>query len=230
MAEVQLNKDNGSLKDIQPVAFTRKQRVMLAVIPRLTAWLVTLLVVTWRYRDRQATNDDGTKVPVGITIPGPVDFAFWHCCLLACARRFRDKEIAILISQSFDGELIARTVELLGFIAVRGSSSRGGAAALRGMADAYKQGHRCAFTADGPRGPARVAKAGPVQLAELVGATWVGCFHAEPKSAWRLKSWDGFMVPKPFTTITFGWPRHVAPKIPQVQAALKEAERLAGGA
>ena len=94
-----------------------------------------------------------------------------------------------MISQSFDGELIARVVERLGFVAVRGSSSRGGAVGLRGMQMAYEQGRICAFTADGPKGPARVAKAGVVQLAELTGAPWVGTFHAQPQSFWKMKSW-----------------------------------------
>jgi lysophospholipid acyltransferase (LPLAT)-like uncharacterized protein len=205
------------------VAFTRKQRLMLAVIPRLTVCLVRLLGLTWRYRDITATNPDGSSVPVGITIPGPTDFAFWHCCLLACACRFRNKKIAILISQSFDGELIARTVELLGFIAIRGSSSRGGATALRAMAEAYANGHICAFTADGPRGPARIAKPGPVQLAEITNAKWIGVFHAQPASAWHLNSWDHFMIPKPFTTITFTWPQHVSPTLEALQQSLDEA-------
>jgi lysophospholipid acyltransferase (LPLAT)-like uncharacterized protein len=106
---------------------------------------------------------------------------------------------------------------------VRGSRSRGGAAGLKGMADAYRAGHRCAFTADGPKGPAMVAKAGPVQLAELVEATWIGAYHAEPTRAWRLKTWDSFIVPKPFSTVTFGWPAHVAPELGLVQAALDSA-------
>jgi lysophospholipid acyltransferase (LPLAT)-like uncharacterized protein len=94
---------------------------------------------------------------------------------------------------------------------------------LKGMAEAYAAGHRCAFTADGPKGPAMVAKAGPVQLAELTGATWIGAYHAEPDRAWRLKTWDSFVVPKPFSTVTFGWPAHVAPDLGLVQAALEEA-------
>jgi len=206
------------------VAFTRKQRLLLATIPPVTALLIRLLGLTWRYRDISATNPDGTTVPIGITIPGPVDFAFWHCCLLASACRFRNKDIAILISRSFDGELIARTVEHLGFIAIRGSSSRGGATALRSMAEAYNQGHRCAFTADGPKGPARIAKPGPVQLAQLVGAKWLGAFHAQPDSFWQLKSWDKFMIPKPFTTITFTWPQHASPdNLEALQATLNQA-------
>jgi lysophospholipid acyltransferase (LPLAT)-like uncharacterized protein len=191
---------------------------MLAVVPRLAALLIRVLGATLRYRDVNAPG-----VPNGHTVPGPVVFAFWHCSMLTCVHRFRNLDIAILISRSFDGELIARTVELLGFVAVRGSSSRGGASGLRGMQEAYAAGHRCAFTADGPRGPARVAKAGPVQLAELAGATWIGAYHAEPSRAWHLKSWDRFIIPKPFSTVTFGWPPYVKPELELVQKALDEA-------
>lgn len=184
--------------------------------------MIRVVGATLRYRDVNAPG-----VPNGHTIPGPVVFAFWHCSMLTCAHRFRNLGIAILISRSFDGELIARTVERLGFLAVRGSSSRGGAAGLKGMADAYAAGHRCAFTADGPRGPARVSKAGPVQLAELAGAPWIGAYHAEPSRAWRLKTWDSFVVPKPFSTVTFGWPAHVKPELELVQRALDEAVAMA---
>ncbi len=135
--------------------------------------------------------------------------------------------IAILISRSFDGELIARTVEKLGFVAVRGSSSRGAAAGLRGMMEAYGTGHICAFTADGPKGPWRVAKAGPAQLAKLTGAGWVGCFHAEPERAWRLRSWDRFAIPKPFSVVRFGWPPHVQPETEAVGQGLGQAVLLA---
>jgi len=195
--------------------------MMLAVVPRLAWLLIHALAATLRYRDANAPG-----VPCGQTVPGPTIFAFWHCSLLACAHRFRNLGIAILVSRSFDGELIARTVELLGFKAVRGSSTRGGASALRGMQQAYAEGRRCAFTADGPKGPARVAKAGPVQVAQLTGAGWVGAFHAEPSRAWRLRSWDGFMIPKPFCTVTFGWPAYVAPELEALQRAMDEAVRL----
>lgn len=202
--------------------FTPSQKLLLAIVPPLAALSIRLLGATLRYRDVNAPG-----VPNGHTLPGPVIFAFWHCTMLTCAHRFRNLGIAILISRSFDGELIARTVELLGFLAVRGSSSRGGVPALRGMAEAYEAGHRCAFTADGPRGPERVAKPGPVQLAQLTGAEWIGCYHAEPSRAWRLKSWDHFIIPKPFSTVTFGWPAHVGTSdMVAVQAALDEAVRL----
>lgn len=202
--------------------YSVSQRLTLAVVPPLAAVLIRLLGATLRYRDINAPG-----VPVGIEIPGPVVFAFWHRTLLVCAHRFRNKSIAILISPSFDGELIARTVEYLGFFPVRGSSSRGGAVGLRGMAEAYNAGHRTAITADGPRGPNMIAKPGVVQLAELTGAPWIGTYYALPDRRWELKSWDRFMIPKPFSTVTFTWPEHVHPDLAAVQQALDTAVAMA---
>ncbi len=194
------------------------KRLALAVVPTLAAWVIRLLGSTLHYVDRVEPG-----VTPGYKIPGPTVFAFWHRSLLACAYRFRGLDIAILISPSFDGELIARTVERLGFRAVRGSSSRGGAAGLRNMQLSYLAGHRCAFTADGPRGPAYCAKPGVVHLANSVGGrpvfgedgvqlptgTWVGCFYALPDKAWQLNSWDRFLIPKPFTRVVLAWPKHI---------------------
>ncbi len=203
--------------------FTWKQRLVLAIVPPLVACMVRALGATLRYRDVCAP---GTVA--GQLIPGRGIFCFWHSGTLICAHRFRDMGVAILISRSFDGELIARTVERLGFVAVRGSSSRGGATALRIMQEAYADGHKCAFTADGPRGPARVAKPGPVHLAELTSAAWIGAYHAEPSRAWYLKSWDRFAIPKPFATVTVGWAAHVGADLERLQRAMEEAVGLAG--
>jgi lysophospholipid acyltransferase (LPLAT)-like uncharacterized protein len=209
------------------------QRLTLAVVPPLAALVIRLLGMTLRYRDRCEPG-----VTPGYAIPGPTVFAFWHRSLLSCAHRFKNLDIAILISPSFDGELIARTVEMLGFKAIRGSSSRGGAAGLRNMQAAYVEGHRCAFTADGPRGPKFVAKPGAAQLANSVGeqglsgamGTWVGCFYALPERAWELKSWDRFMIPKPFSRVVLTWPAHVPAgevTTATVQAALDKAVAMA---
>ena len=199
---------------MRPV-YTPKQRILLALVPRLTALLIRLLGFTLRYRD---VADPG--VTPGQLIPGPTVFAFWHRSLLICAHRFRNLVIAILISSSFDGELIARTVELLGFRAIRGSSSRGGSTGLRNMQVAYAEGRICAITADGPRGPVFVAKPGAAQLAELAGAPWLGCFYALPDRAWELGSWDRFLIPKPFARVTLTWPAHI-PAAEVTSAALQ---------
>ena len=210
-----------------PSTYTTKQRIALAVIPPVAAGVIRLLGMTLKYED---VAEPG--VTPGYAIPGPTVFAFWHRSLLACAHRFKGLDIAILISASFDGELIARTVELLGFRAIRGSSSRGGAAGLRNMQAAYGAGHRCAITADGPRGPKFVAKPGAAQLAQSVGA-WAGCFYALPERAWEMRSWDRFMIPKPFSRVVLSWPQHipageVTPEA--VQAALDRAVAMAEAA
>ena len=212
------------MAEVQLGSYTTGQRVILAVVPRLASLLILALGATLRYEDVLAPG-----AVRGDLLPGPVVYAFWHRSLLACAYRFRGLGIAILISRSFDGELIARTVEHLGFIAVRGSSSRGGAVGLRRMAEAYAAGHRCAITADGPRGPAMRAKPGTAQLAQVARATWVGTFYALPQSAWVLKSWDRFLIPKPFARVVMAWPAHVLPEEEAIQGALNKAVAIAEG-
>jgi lysophospholipid acyltransferase (LPLAT)-like uncharacterized protein len=197
------------------VPYTVSQRLTLAIVPRLAALLIRLLGCTLRYEDCPEPG-----VIPGNQIPGPTVFAFWHRSLLIAAYRFRNLDIAILISRSFDGELIARTVELLGFKAIRGSSSRGGSIALRQMAEAYRAGHRCALTADGPKGPMMIAKPGTAQLAQLVGAP-VGAFYLLPDRAWELKSWDRFLIPKPFARVRILWPAHL-PAAEVTEAAVQQ--------
>ncbi len=220
--------------------YTPKQRILLAIVPGLAALLIRMLGITLRYRDIAEPG-----VTPGYAVPGPTVFAFWHRSLLVCAHRFRNLDIAILISPSFDGELIARTVELLGFRAVRGSSSRGGSTGLRAMQLAYAAGHRCAITADGPRGPVFVAKPGAALLAQSVippeppgassgstppAGTWLGCFYALPDRAWQLRSWDRFLIPKPFARVALTWPAHIpaAEVTPSsLQSALDRAVAMA---
>jgi lysophospholipid acyltransferase (LPLAT)-like uncharacterized protein len=206
------------------VPYTLTQRLTLAIVPRVAALLIRVVGATLRYED---VLTPGTTR--GDLIPGPTIFAFWHRSLLTCAHRFRNRDIAILISRSFDGELIARTVELLGFRAIRGSSSRGGASALRQIAEAYRAGHICAFTADGPRGPAMVAQPGPVHLAQLVDAPWAGTFYALPLSAWQLNTWDRFLIPKPFSRVLLTWPPHIPAAdltLATLQSTLNQAVQL----
>ena len=202
-------------------AYTLKQRIALAVVPRIASAVICCLGMTLRYED---VTDPGT-LP-GYDIPPPAVYAFWHRCLLASAWRFRKHGIHILISRSFDGELIARTVARLGFVAVRGSSSRDGAAGLRNLQRAYLAGNYCAITADGPRGPAQIAKPGVIQLAKLVDST-VGAIYVHPHSAWQVRSWDRFLIPKPFSRVTVAWVAPVDADQAAVQAALDHSVELA---
>ena len=129
----------------------------------------------------------------------PVIYPFWHRCLIPACFLWRHKKIAVLTSKSFDGEYIARILDKFGYTPVRGSSTRGGASGLLGMQKELESGQAVAFTIDGPKGPMYVAKPGPVLLARITGLPIV-CFHVALENPWVLtKSWDRFMIPKPFS-------------------------------
>lgn len=173
------------------------------MLPPLGAILIRLLGVTLR------VQEVGDLASHADAHPETRVYCLWHRSLLSIAYHFRKRKIAILISPSFDGELITRTIRRVGYTPVRGSSSREGASGLLRMQTALNgsNGSSCnyaAFTADGPRGPAYVAKPGAVKLAQSIGGG-VGIFYAAPQRAWVLRSWDRFLIPKPFSTIFLNW-------------------------
>ena len=130
----------------------------------------------------------------------PGIFPFWHRCILAATWLYRHQHLAVMTSLSLDGEYIARVIRRLGFMPVRGSSSRGGQRALLEMVKLLAKGNAVAFTIDGPRGPRYVAKRGPVPPARLSGAA-ITAFYVAVERAWVLKTWDGLVIPKPFSRI-----------------------------
>ena len=159
---------------------------------------------------------------VPATPPARGIFCFWHRCTLPAAWYFRRFRCSILISRSFDGELIARTLELLGYSTVRGSSSRGGAAGLIALREVLDSGMPVVFTADGPRGPIYQTKPGPIKLAVMSGQP-IGSFYLLPEHAWEMRSWDRFLVPKPFSRVVVSWARPVI--LPEAGTASPEEER-----
>lgn len=173
----------------------------LAIVPRLV-WLLLMIVGrTWRF---EVIAEEGVTPAFHGFTPSREIYCFWHQCVLPCAFYFRSTRATILISQSFDGELITRTLELFGFRAVRGSSSRGGREGLLALHRVLDEGAPAIFTADGPRGPIYKSKPGPIKLAQISGAP-IGSFHLQPEKAWTVRSWDRFLVPKPFTRIAVSW-------------------------
>jgi lysophospholipid acyltransferase (LPLAT)-like uncharacterized protein len=181
-----------------PRSFSLRQRFLLWLISWSAYLLVRLLGSTLRF---QITLEEGSLAD-GKRQALPGIYCFWHRAMIPSAYHFRNMQIAIMISRSFDGECIARIVQKLGFRPVRGSSSRGGAGALIGMREELELGHPAVFTADGPRGPLYVAKPGPVLLAQRTGYK-ICCFHVAVQRAWLLNSWDRMMIPKPFSRASF---------------------------
>ena len=210
--------------------FTLAQRLVLAVVPRLVWALFSLVGRTWRF---EVIAEEGvTPIPSGVKSP-PEIYCFWHQCVLPCTVYFSHSRAVILISQSFDGELITRILKLFGFDAVRGSSSRGSREGLLGLKHVIETGRTAIFTADGPRGPIYQTKMGPIKLAQLTGAP-IGAFYLLPEHAWVMPSWDRFLIPRPFTRICVSWARQTLvpadlapdqfePKRQELNAALERA-------
>ena len=141
-----------------------------------------------------------------------------------------------MTSRNFDGAWIARILQKFGFGTARGSTSRGGARALAQLRRDLVSGRPVAFTVDGPRGPARVVKAGVVFLAGLTEHPILP-YHIESDRHWTLNSWDLTQIPKPFSTVALviGEPIPVAgtddgtleAKSAEVHAALEALEQRA---
>jgi hypothetical protein len=210
--------------------FTFTQQRVLAVVPRLVWALLWIVGSTWRFEE---IAEEGVTPLLHGRGAGARIFCFWHQCVLPCAFYFPPSHATILISRSFDGELITRILNLFGFHAVRGSSSRGAREGLLGLKHVIESGQPAIFTADGPRGPIYQTKMGPIKLAQTTGAP-IGAFHLEPEHAWVMKSWDRFLIPKPFTRICVSWaawtevPTDLAteefePKRQQLNAAIERA-------
>jgi lysophospholipid acyltransferase (LPLAT)-like uncharacterized protein len=181
--------------------FSFGQRLVLAIVPRIVWALLWVVGLTWRYR---VIAEEGVTPVLFGQKAGAEIYCFWHQCVLPCTMYFRRTGAVILISRSFDGELITRILRMFGFGAVRGSSSRSAREGLMGLKHVIESGAPAIFTADGPRGPIYQTKMGPIKLAQLTGAP-IGAFHLQPERAWVMKSWDRFLIPKPFTRICVSW-------------------------
>ena len=171
--------------------------VLLRALGFGIAILVRVWIGTVRYRYRPlGENVD----PNRRNLRGRYIYAFWHENLLMPAYHYSRPDIWVLISQHADGELISEACRRLGFRTVRGSTTRGGAAAVRELLDVSSRGH-LGVTPDGPRGPRRRVQMGLIFLAAKTGLPVVPVGYAFD-GAWRMNSWDRFAVPRPWSGVT----------------------------
>lgn len=182
---------NNSLAE---AAYPLRRRLLLPLIAAAGALLVRLLCATVRYRN---SAEPGGPLDAN---ERPMIWAFWHRCLVVATHRFQGRDIAVLTSRSFDGEIISRIIEKFGYRAVRGSSRRGALAAVLGARRELAGGRAVAFTVDGPLGPLYEAKPGPIVLSRLTGVRIIA-FHIAVERAWMLGTWDRMLLPKPFSRV-----------------------------
>lgn len=182
-----------------PPQWSGRQRAILAGAKWLAPPLIVGLGATLRIR-----LPEGLPPEVESDPPRPAIYAFWHRYLLPIAWYLRHRGYGILVSQHFDGEWIGQAAARLGYVIFRGSSTRGGFAALYEMEAGLRRGVPVGFTVDGPRGPRYEAKPGAVYLAAATGLP-LYAIHVEMESAWEMKSWDRLQIPKPGSVVRGYW-------------------------
>jgi lysophospholipid acyltransferase (LPLAT)-like uncharacterized protein len=195
--------------------------------------VLQVLARTWRFRvvNAQAIGDLRAAKRNFI-------FSLWHGQLLPLLWHHRDEGVVLLISEHRDGELVARAAESLGYALVRGSTTRGADRALISIIRELQAGREVAITPDGPKGPAGKYAPGALIAAQKANSVILPVVAVADR-AWRLKSWDRFMIPKPFTriTIAYGKPtkvlaataREAAQEGVRFEALMSETIGKAGG-
>jgi len=191
------------------------------------------LARTWRFRIVNAQAIDDLRGAKRNFI-----FSLWHGQLLPLLWHHRDEGVVLLISEHRDGELVARAAQSLGYALVRGSTTRGADRALISVIRELQAGREVAITPDGPKGPAGKYAPGALIAAQRSDAAILPVVAVADR-AWRLKSWDRFMIPKPFARITVAYgqptkvlaptPRAAAEEGPRFEALMSETIGKAGG-
>ncbi|MDL2268365.1 lysophospholipid acyltransferase family protein [Desulfosarcina sp. OttesenSCG-928-A07] len=173
------------------------------IFPQAGLFLVKLISATYRLRMVDTDNEKDALAEYGSVV-----YTSWHQRFFPGITFFASrKPIAIMISQSRDGEMIARVVDVLGWHAIRGSSTRGGKQALKEARMLARKGYRIGHIVDGPQGPFGVIKPGLLAISQFSGAPILPVITSA-RRYWMFNSWDRFIVPKPFShvIIRFGAP------------------------
>jgi lysophospholipid acyltransferase (LPLAT)-like uncharacterized protein len=161
--------------------------------------VVRALGATWRLEWRGLEHLEAAR---GMS-PNVV-FAFWHGRLLVLSYSHRNRRIQVLASEHPDGDLMGRIIARLGFGHLRGSTTRGGARAIRDLSRSLRGGLDVGLTVDGPRGPRGVVQQGAIELGRLTGSAIVPVTNtARPRRI--VGSWDRFQLPHPFAAVAIAY-------------------------
>jgi len=158
--------------------------------------------LSWTWRVRVIEPDSLKK---SLEHNEGVVLAHWHgdeLALLSVVKRYR---IATIASQSKDGELMAKVLQWLGAKTSRGSSTRGGVQALKGLLRLVKDGGNCSFAVDGPKGPIYKVKPGVFELSRMIRGSVYAAGVATNRAIHFPKSWNKTYLPKPFAKVIIYW-------------------------
>jgi lysophospholipid acyltransferase (LPLAT)-like uncharacterized protein len=189
---------------------------------RLGAAFIQAIASTWRFR---SVNEEAYQAER--SAGRAVVLALWHGEMLPLLYYHRNREIAVLVSEHGDGEIIARILASFGFRLIRGSTSRGAARALIAVDRELDAGFDVGITPDGPRGPRHSVAPGAMLAAHRAGVRIVP-LAASASAYWQLGSWDGFMIPKPFARVTIAYGDPLMVQAESSREAGEKTEVLAG--
>ena len=196
--------------------------LLLRVIPPLAALLIKALMLSCRVvkvvgmeKVREAISRSG----------GGAVYATWHQRMLYHSHHFGSRHVTVMISKSKDGEYAVRLASWLGFKNVRGSSTRGGSKALKELVQRIRAGEIGGMLADGPQGPARVAKMGSVIMARNAEVP-LGPVLWGADRCWIFNSWDRYLVPKPFARVVIYYAEPIWVPYSAERKELEEHRRL----
>ncbi|MBP86107.1 MAG: hypothetical protein CMJ64_05225 [Planctomycetaceae bacterium] len=173
-------------------------RIKSKFINRAGGLLIASTTRLWmRTLDHQIAFYDPTADPIHPDFRGPVIFLFWHEYIPVPFYLRGHSNIAMLLSQHQDAEWLSHAARLMGFETIRGSTNRGGVAALRQL---LRTSHsmNLAITPDGPRGPRRRLAPGPIYLSARLGIPLI-VFGVGCDRPWRMATWDRFALPRPYS-------------------------------
>jgi len=172
----------------------RKRAIALKILPKIFYFLTKALFATYKKEYIFKQTD----------IKAPIIVAFWHEYILLSPFIFRklmgDEKISVIISEHFDGQIIAKSIANFDIGYIKGSSTRGGIKALKESFKLLDLGECIAITPDGPKGPRHSVADGIVAIAQKKRVPIVA-FSYEADKFWRLNSWDRFLIPKPFSKV-----------------------------
>ena len=186
--------------------YTSRERLLIRLADYAIYALIFLIGSTVRFEKTEGWKDldraGYESFERAYELKSPGAFAFWHDRIFLLTyywyKHGERYEGAVMSSQSFDGEYIARTAQRFGYGVIRGSSTRGGSKALKTMVRLAKRGIRMTFTIDGPKGPRYKAKSGAVHFARRAGIPIIPIL-IEAEKFRTINSWDKLQIPKPFT-------------------------------
>jgi len=162
----------------------------------LAGWFLRLLHRSWRV---SVVDPDGIARAVG-SGQSKALVTFWHGNLLTMLAHYRGEKCVAPVSEHADGEFVAHAMERQGFCSVRGSTTHGSLKLVRRLLEKVREGWSPAITPDGPRGPRHSVQPGFVLIARRCNLP-VYPIGVAVEHAWTLRSWDAFVIPKPWTRI-----------------------------